>query len=266
MTETLLQNARQRLVIGTVPIDVVSFQEALHRIEALVEAGRGGTVFTPNVDHIVLAETDAEFREGYLRASLSLVDGMPLVWASRLLGTPLPEKVSGSDLLLPLAELAGKKGWPVYLVGGGPGVAERVGAELSRRFGTTVCGLASPRIDLSPSGEASSREALERIRAAKPRLVFVALGSPKQEIFIHRYVDSMRPAVAVGVGASFDFLVGVQSRAPRWVSRMGMEWLFRLAMNPKRLWRRYLLNDPKFLGIFRRTWRRSRGAPNTPNA
>jgi len=250
--------ATRRLLIGQVPIDPVSFSDAIARIEALVRAGQGGNVFTPNVDHIVLAESDGEFREGYRRASLSLVDGMPLVWASRLLGTPLPEKVSGSDLLLPLAEAAGRNGWPVYLVGGGPGVAERVAAELARRFGTPIAGFDSPRIDLGPGGEAASREALARIRAAGPRLVFVALGSPKQEVWIHRYLESIRPAVAVGVGASFDFLVGVQSRAPRWVSHVGLEWFYRLALNPRRLWRRYLLNDPKFVGILLSTWRGAR--------
>ncbi len=254
----------RRVRIGQVPIDPVSFSDAISRIEELVGEGRGGNVFTPNVDHVVLAENDSEFREGYHQASLSLVDGMPLVWAARLLGTPLPEKVSGSDLLLPLANLAGRNRWPVYLLGGGPGVAAQVAAELEQRFGTPVVGFDSPRIDLAPCGEPASREAIDRIRAVQPRLIFVALGSPKQEVWIHRYLELLRPAVAVGVGASFDFIVGVQSRAPRWMSRLGMEWLYRLAMNPRRLWRRYLLNDPKFLAIFRRTWRQSRNIPRMP--
>jgi N-acetylglucosaminyldiphosphoundecaprenol N-acetyl-beta-D-mannosaminyltransferase len=249
-----------RVSVGHVPMDVVGFRDALGRIAALVEGGHGGTVFTPNVDHVVLADADAEFRDGYRNANLSLVDGTPLLWAARLLGHPLPEKISGSDLLVPLAELAARRGWGVYLLGGGPGIAERVAAELERRLGLRVAGLDAPRIDLGPGGAAATAEALERLRQARPHLVLLALGSPKQEIWMHRHRAALSPAVAVGVGASFDFLVGVQSRAPRWMSRAGLEWLYRLSRDPRRLWRRYLVNDPRFVGIFWRTWRSARRA------
>src|SRR5205807_3537335 len=127
-----------RVQIGDLAVDALTFAQALDAIEALI--GRGGAVFTPNVDHVVMAETNAEFRAAYSAAGLCLADGMPLVWASRLLGRPLPEKVSGSDLLMPLMELAAVRGWRVYLLGGAPGAAEKA-AEVFRARGVKVAGV-----------------------------------------------------------------------------------------------------------------------------
>ena len=183
--------------IGQLEIDSVSFEEALARIEELVSRREGGAVFTPNVDHVVKAERDVAFREAYARASLSLADGMPLLWASRLLGAPLPEKISGSDLVIPLARLAARKGWRVYLLGGEPGVAQEAGDRLARELGLNVVGTDSPVI--RPDGGADDAEQLlERLRAAKPDLLLVALGAPKQELFIDRFAKQIGPVVALG--------------------------------------------------------------------
>lgn len=255
-----MSTRRKRLLLGPVPIDVIGFAEALDAIEALVRAGKGGTVFTPNVDHVVNAGSLPEFREAYARVSLSLVDGMPLVWASRLLGVPLPEKISGSDLFEPAMARAAARGFRVYLTGGGPGVAEEAARRLGIRHpGLQIVGADGPRIRLE--GEADeTAETLARIRAARPDLVFVGYGSPKQELWCARHAAEIAPAVMLSVGASIDFAAGTAQRAPRWISSIGLEWLYRLAREPQRLWRRYLVNDPKFALILVSALRTPRSA------
>jgi N-acetylglucosaminyldiphosphoundecaprenol N-acetyl-beta-D-mannosaminyltransferase len=209
-----------RVRFGHIWVDALGFQEALDEISALVRRGTGGCVFTPNVDHVVLAEDDEEFRAGYARAALSVPDGQPIVWASRLLGLALKEKVSGSDLVWPLMERAAREGWRVYLLGGAPGVAEEVAERLRRELGVTVVGIDSPMLSLA-GNDAESEAVVERLRAARPEVVLVALGSPKQERWIHR----------------------------------NLERLYRLAHEPRRLAGRYLVRDPRFVGIVARTAR-----------
>jgi N-acetylglucosaminyldiphosphoundecaprenol N-acetyl-beta-D-mannosaminyltransferase len=247
---------RTRVRFGELWVDSLTFAEALDEIEALVVAGRGGSVFTPNVDHVVNVDASPSFRDAYAAASLSLADGQPLVWTSRLLGAPLPEKISGSDLVLPLMERAAARGWRVYLLGGGKGVAEKAAEVLSARFGVTIVGCDAPMVSLEPN-PAQDGALIERIREAKPELLLVALGAPKQELWLHRVGPRIRPAVGIGVGAALDFVAGAR-RAPRWMSRAGLEWLFRLFQEPRRMSRRYLLNDPKFLLILYRTLRTPR--------
>jgi N-acetylglucosaminyldiphosphoundecaprenol N-acetyl-beta-D-mannosaminyltransferase len=243
------------LKIGSLRVDSVTREEALASVEALVRAGKGGAVFTPNVDHVVLAEDDARLRDAYARVSLSLADGMPLVWASRILGQPVPEKVSGSDFVPSLLERASECGWGVYFLGGAPGVAARARDKLRQSIPRLlVVGVEAPRIDVNDPPEARASQ-LMRIRSARPHLVLVALGAPKQEIWIDRVRDELCPAVLFGVGASLDFIAGTIPRAPRWMSQLGLEWSFRLTREPRRLWRRYLLRDPRFVLIVGRTLR-----------
>jgi N-acetylglucosaminyldiphosphoundecaprenol N-acetyl-beta-D-mannosaminyltransferase len=243
----------RRVRIGRLWIDAVTFEGALERIAGLVAARQGAAVFTPNVDHVVTAEDDPDFRTAYAAASLSLPDGQPLVWASRLLGTPVPEKVSGSDLVLPLLRRAAGAGWRVYLLGGVEGAAEAARARMARELGVEIVGVDAPRI--SADGGEDEAAVLARLRRARPDLVLVGLGSPKQERFIHRSLPGIAPAVAVGVGASIDFLAGRVRRAPPWISRAGLEWLFRLSLEPRRLAHRYLVKDPRFLAVLARTAR-----------
>ncbi len=238
--------------LGHLWIDALTFEDALGEIEALVRSGAGGCVFTPNVDHVVTAEDDEAFRAAYGQASLSLADGQPLIWCSRLLGTPLPARVAGSDLLWPLMELAARRSWRVYLLGGAPGVAEEAAARLERELGVHVAGVDAPAVELDASSGGADA-AIERVRAARPDLALVALGVPKQERWIQRALPRIRPAVAMAVGASLDFLAGRVRRAPPWMARAGLEWAFRLAQEPRRLGRRYLLKDPRFLLILART-------------
>lgn len=244
----------ERVRIGCLEVDRVTCAEALDAVDWLIDLGAGGAIFTPNVDHVVLAEEDARFREAYGRASLSLADGMPVVWASRLLGYALPEKVSGSDFVPRLMERAAERGLRVYLLGGGPGAAERA-AEILRGRGVAVCGFDAPIVRdgtrLSPI--------VERIEEACPDIVLVGLGAPKQELLIDA-VRNRAPAVYVACGATIDFIAGNVKRAPRWMSASGLEWFYRLCREPRRLWRRYLVRDPKFVSIVWRQLRDRRAA------
>lgn len=241
-----------RVAIGPLSVDAVTHSEALDEVERLVAAGEGGAVFTPNVDHVVIADEDERMRAAYDDASLSLVDGTPLVWATWLLGRRVPEKVSGSDLVPSLLARAADRGWRVFFLGGAPGVAalarDKAVAQLPS---LRIVGVEAPRIDLD-AAPAEIAAVVDRVRAERPDVVMVALGAPKQEIFIHRVKHALRPAVLLGVGASLDFVAGTVPRAPRWMSRAGLEWLFRLSREPRRLWRRYLVRDPKFLLILGR--------------
>jgi N-acetylglucosaminyldiphosphoundecaprenol N-acetyl-beta-D-mannosaminyltransferase len=240
----------RRVRIGPIWLDAVTFEETLDEIERRAVNGEGGAIFTPNVDHMVNLARSAPFRAAYERASLALVDGQALLWASKLLGTGLPEKISGSDLVPRLLERAGRRGLRVYFLGGGPGIALEAAEVARRRYGVAIVGVDSPVV--SPTGEAGP-EVVERIREARPHLLFVALGAPKQELFIDRYRERLLPMVSLGIGASLDFVAGRVRRAPAWMSRAGFEWIFRLSQDPKRLARRYLIDDPRFAGIFLRT-------------
>jgi N-acetylglucosaminyldiphosphoundecaprenol N-acetyl-beta-D-mannosaminyltransferase len=221
-------------------------------IDDLVAAGQGGMIVTPNVDHVVQLEHNSVFRAAYQEASLSVVDGQLLLWASHILGTPLPEKISGSDLMLPLARRAAERKWRVYLLGGGRGVAELAAAELKKQFDIDIVGTDAPFV--TPQGEPVEGPAvLERIAKTRPHLLFVAFGAPKQELFLQRAAPTIRPAVGIGVGAGFDFVAGRVKRAPRWIAKSGLEWLYRLAQEPRRLAKRYLVDDPEFFVILART-------------
>ena len=250
--------------MGSLEIDPVTLAGAVDAVGALVERGRGGFVVTPNVDHVVLAERDLDFRAAYAAAALSLADGQPVVWASHLLGHPVPEKVSGSDLVWPLMERAAARGWRVFLLGAGPGVAEEAARRLRERPGVNVAGTAAPFLTARGGDGEGAAEAAAAIRAARPHLVLVAFGAPKQELWMSRNAGALAPAVLLGVGASVDFLAGRVRRAPRWISRAGLEWLWRLLKEPRRLWRRYLVDDPGFVLILgRQLLRRWRSAPGS---
>lgn len=237
-----------RVRVGALALDVLDKPAAIDAIVRLVRDGRGGTVFTPNVDHIVQAEHDSVFREAYLRTDLSLVDGTPVLWAARLLGTPLPEKLSGSDMFDPLVERAAVEGLRVVLLGGGPGIAELAADRLRARLPKLqIVDTLAPRIGLSATDE--ERETVERLVRAKADLIFVCLGAPKQELFSDRNRRALSPAVLVCFGAAVDFAAGTMPRAPTWMSQMGLEWAFRLGREPRRLAARYLLRDPEFFKI-----------------
>lgn len=241
----------RRIQIGRVPVDVVNIDEALKAIDCMVKERVGGTVFTPNADHVVQAEDDARFRRAYEATQLSLADGVSIVWSSRVLGDPLPMKISGSDLVMPLLRLAAARGYRVYFLGADPGVAELAKSAVERILpGIQIVGVDSPKIRIDHVEQA----VIDKVLAARPDLVLVALGAPKQEVFCSEQRIALAPAVLLGIGASLDFLAGTKRRAPRWISDNGLEWLYRLVQEPRRLAYRYLIRDPRFVGIVFRQW------------
>ena len=231
-------------------------------IEAL-ERGRGGWLHTVNLDILRLLVRDAGFAATCASTDLAVADGMPLVWASRLARTPLPERVAGSDLISSISRAAGEARKSVFLLGGNEGTAEEAGRILLERCpGLELAGCHCP-----PMGFEKDEEAMaaieERLGKTRPDIVFVALGVPKQDILISRLRSLLPQAWWVGVGISFSFLTGDVSRAPRWMQRTGLEWLHRLLMEPRRLARRYLVEDLPFVfrlltdafwrGLFKKT-------------
>jgi N-acetylglucosaminyldiphosphoundecaprenol N-acetyl-beta-D-mannosaminyltransferase len=226
--------------VGTLEVDSITMAEALVAIDALVESGAGGRVFTPNIDHVVMAERDLALRAAYGRADLSLADGFPIVITSKLMRKPLPEKISGADLVVPLLKQAARLKRRVFFFGGAEGVAELAKRKLEAQIeGLQIVGCAAPRVDLGATDEALTALAVD-IRESQAEYVLVALGAPKQELLIDRIAGQFKPAVFLGIGASLDFLAGHVKRAPRWMSENGLEWAHRLLQDPKRLARRYL--------------------------
>jgi N-acetylglucosaminyldiphosphoundecaprenol N-acetyl-beta-D-mannosaminyltransferase len=216
----------------------------VERIAAAIAAREPCWIVTVNVNFLCLAHRDPGFREVVARAEIRTADGMPIVWMSRLRSRPLSGRVTGSDLLVPLAARAAQERWRLFLGGGAPGVADRATAELRRRApGVEIVGTASPSFAdanelVDPEANASL---LTAIRAAAPHIILVAFGAPKQERWIdhHRRSGALDVPVAIGVGGSFDFLVGEQTRAPDWMRRGGLEWIHRAVTQPARLGPRY---------------------------
>ena len=228
-------------VMVGVPVDDVTLEEAVERCGELVEIGRatGQThqVTTVNVDFLLTAGRLPSVRKILQASDLAIPDGMPVVWGSRLLGTRLRQRVAGADLVPALAECAARRGYRMYLFGSAPGVAEEAAELLSKQHpGATIVGAGGlPFANV----EDMDRAALDDIIAAQPDIVCVALGHPKQELWIEAYRHEIGAPVMVGVGGSLDFLVGRKRRAPAWMQRTGLEWLHRMLTEPGRLGRRY---------------------------
>jgi N-acetylglucosaminyldiphosphoundecaprenol N-acetyl-beta-D-mannosaminyltransferase len=243
----------RRIELCGIAIDDVTMSEALERLVALAQRRTPPAyVVTPNVDHLVKLQGDMEFREIYARANLVLADGVPLIWASRLLGKPLRAKVSGSDLFVTFAPIAVERGLRLFFLGGRPGAAERAAEALHARHpGLQVVGTYAPPFGFDRDPVEDARAA-DRVRAAAPDVLFVGLGAPRQEKWIARHLERLAVPLSMGVGVSFEFVSGDVRRAPRWMQRSGLEWSWRLAMEPRRLWRRYLVEDLRFFGLVAR--------------
>ena len=232
-----------------VPINSVTMEGAIEQMERLIREGKPSYVVTPNVDVLVQLQTDREFKRIYDGAALVVPDGMPLLWAARLLGAKFKEKVSGSDLFVEFCARAAKKGYRLFFLGAMPGVAAKAAEVLTRRFpGLQVVGTYSPSFGFEKNNE-ECELIVQKIKDAKPDVLFVGLGSPKQEKWTDRFKDRHRVPVSVMVGISFDYVAGTVKRAPRWMQNAGLEWSWRLAMEPKRLWKRYLVQDPRFFWL-----------------
>lgn len=239
--------SHDHVVLGGVSIDVLTEQEAVQHIVGCATAGVGGLVVTPNVDHLRQLANGGDLVTAYGRASLTLADGQPLVWASRLQGRPLPERVAGSSLLWTLSAAAAEHDLSVALIGGAQGSAAATATELrSRSPKLQVVLVAAPRLSAVPT-----REEVDGICAllleAQPSIAFLAFGAPKQELLGSALRGRVPSVWLLGVGASFEMASGSLPRAPLVLRRVGLEWLWRLGMEPRRLARRYLLEDLPFV-------------------
>lgn len=237
-----------------VPVDALTLDQAARRIVHEAAAGRGGWVVTPNLDILRRATRDTKFRELYNQTTMRLADGMPLVWASRLQRTPLPQRAAGSDLIFKLAEHAASGGVSVFLLGGNPGTADKSVAELIRRFpALRIAGIECPAPGFEKD-DAAYESMIRRVAESHPGIVLVALGCPKQEQVIQRLRPHVPAAWFVGVGITFSFVAGEVSRAPVWMRRIGLEWFHRMMQEPGRLARRYLVDGIPFaLWLFARS-------------
>lgn len=234
-------------ILGT-RVDVTTYSQACDLIAEWIDQGKGGYVVAANVHVVMTGVWRSPFQRVVNGAQLVTSDGMPLVWGLRLLGFPEAERVYGPDLMLALCDRAQREGWRIFLYGSEPLVLERLQQNLRERFPKMqlVGAYAPPFRPLTPEEEASDRQ---RILESGADLVFVSLGCPKQEEWMARQSPCL-PVVLVGVGAAFNFHSGVVAQAPRWMMAIGLEWLFRLLQEPRRLWQRYLINNPAFVVLF----------------
>lgn len=230
-------------------IDNITMNEAVGRIDKFIQDGGVHYIVTPNVDHIVKLEDDDEFRRVYRNADLILTDGMPLIWISKLLNKPIKEKISGSDLFPNICKMASKKGHSIFLLGAAEGVADKAAENLRKAYdGLNIVGTFSPSYGFEED-EDEIKKIIEIIVKTKPDILAVGLGAPKQEKFIFKYKEDFKVPVSLAIGASIDFEAGKVKRAPIWMQKVGLEWFYRLCKEPKRMFKRYLIDDIKIFKI-----------------
>jgi len=216
-----------------------------HLFESLAR-GQGGWLVTANLDFLRRHVKDPVARDIYAGADLRVADGMPLVWAARLRGTPLPERVAGSSLVSPICKRAAAEGRRVYLLGGDPAASKVASEKLLAMYpGLQLAGVSSPWVSAEPTDKELA-EIADALTAARPDLVLVAFGSPKQERVIHKLRSRLPQAWWIGVGISLSFIAGHVRRAPPLVQALGLEWVHRLVQEPRRLFRRYVVEDLPF--------------------
>lgn len=238
-------------VLG-VRISAVDMPTAVAEIESWVDRRERNYVCVTGVHGVMESQRDADLKMIHNRSGLTVPDGMPMVWAGHRAGAPWMSRVYGPDLMLAVLQRAIERGWSSYFYGGAEGTPELLVERLSSRFdGLKVAGTYSPPFRaLTPEEDA---DIVRAINASGADLVWVGLSTPKQERWMAEHVDRLGVSVLIGVGAAFDFHAGLVSQAPAWMQRRGLEWLYRLGREPKRLWRRYLRNNPAFVvAILRR--------------
>ncbi len=241
------------LVIYGVPFHNVTFEEAIEWIIARVRSGKPANVVTANLDFVTKAWHDPELQRILIEADLVLADGFPIVKLAPFFGPALKARVTGSDLTPMLAERVAKEGMSLFGLGGADGVAEEALRILKERHpDLKVAGTYSP--PFAPLLELDHRDILQRLEKAHPDILLVAFGAPKQDKFISMHVRGWNVPVSIGVGGSLDFVTGEQKRAPSWVQKIDLEWLWRVCLNPRRLFTRYLANVRFLISASRQMW------------
>lgn len=243
-----------------VTIDAVRMDEAVTQVLSWIDAPFAGCryIVTPNADHTVMLQEHEGLRQAYRGAAMVLADGFPVILASRILGRGLPERVAGSDLVPALFAKA-NAGQPLrtFLLGAAPGVAERAAQRIEASFpGVDVVDTYSPPFGFEHDPAELGR-IFARVREAKPDLLVIGLGAPKQEVWVHKHQDEIMVPVALCVGATIDFLAGEKSRAPKWLQQLHLEWFYRMMSEPRRLFGRYARDAWVFPQLVWREWRSS---------
>jgi N-acetylglucosaminyldiphosphoundecaprenol N-acetyl-beta-D-mannosaminyltransferase len=232
-------------VLG-VNVSAINLDRAVAIADRLIGAGDCGYVCVTGVHGVMEAQADAEFRHILNHACINTPDGMPMSWVGRLQGFDQMDRVFGPDFMLEMCRFSVERNYRHFLYGGQPGVAERLKDALQSKFpGLQVVGTYTPPFrDLTAEEEA---ELVAQVQESKPHILWVGLSTPKQERFMARYVDRLRVPLLAGVGAAFDYHTGRIQDSPDWIKRAGLQWLHRLLQDPRRLWKRYLRNNPAFV-------------------
>lgn len=242
------EGAIERVDLLGTPLSVITVPLALRQLESWVGGPRGRFIVIRDVHGVMRARTDTSLMESHQKADMVTPDGMPLVWAARLAGVRDIERVCGPDLMPAVLEHGLARHWRHFFYGGAPGVAEKLAEAFRNRLpGVLIVGTRSP--PFRPLVDNESLQECDAILSARPDFVWVGLGTPKQEIWMARHREMLPGAILVGVGAAFDFHSGRIRRAPRWMQKAGLEWFYRLASEPQRLWYRYLVLGPKFIAL-----------------
>lgn len=230
-------------------IDNVTLRESLNIVDGFIRSDKPHYVVTPNVDHIVKLEQDTEFKKVYDDADLILTDGMPLIWISKLLKKPIKEKISGSDFFPAVCKLADEKGYSIFLLGAAEGVAKKAAENIQNMYPNIAkINYYSPSFGFE-SNRDETDNIVEMIRKEQPDILAVGVGAPKQEKFIYNNYKEIGVPVTLAIGATIDFLAGNVKRAPKWMQKSGLEWFYRLGKEPKRMFKRYLIDDLKIIKI-----------------
>jgi N-acetylglucosaminyldiphosphoundecaprenol N-acetyl-beta-D-mannosaminyltransferase len=229
-----------------VRIDCVTEKQVIAQVISSIRDGIGGWIVTPNVDHLRIISERPELLSTVNEATLKIADGMPLIWASRVQGTPLPERVTGAGLTASLSAAAAKAGASIFFLGGNPGDGEAAAAVLGQlNPGLKVAGILCPPMGFE-NDTLQMTDIANALRSAKPDLVYTCFGFPKDPLVISALRPSLPTAWFLGLGGSLAIVSGRTRRAPGWMQRVGMEWLWRLGLEPRRLFRRYIVEDIPF--------------------
>lgn len=247
----VLEPEKDKLHLFDITIDNISFNQAINRIKELSSVKNGRHyIVTPNADHLVKLEKDSEFGEIYDNADMVVTDGSPLMWIMDSIGHPIKEKITGADMLPRVCEMAAEEGRSVYIVGAAQGVAGKASDILMEKYkGLNILGSISPNPGFENDAEQTAK-VIQAVNDANPDILVFALGSPKQEKFIYEHRQEMNFGVALPFGAAVDFAAGSVRRAPVWMRKAGLEWLYRFMREPGRLFKRYFIDDTRIFVLF----------------
>lgn len=248
-SSSVTQRSLHRVRLLDCPIDSLSFEETLDQVESFVRSGAPHRHVAVNVDKLLKARSDAGLRRIIEEADLISADGQPVVWAARLLGAQLRERVAGIDLMHALVARSERRGWRVYFLGAKEAVLEKMVAHYQTRF--PALQIAGYRHGYWSSADEET-SIVNQIRASKADLLFIGISSPKKEIFAYQHARDLGVPFVMGVGGSFDVIAGLTRRAPIWMQRLGLEWFWRFLQEPQRMWRRYFIHDMKFVSLVAR--------------